>query len=184
MKKLLFVFTLTILTISMAWAQTTFTATYTFGTNGNVQSFAYNGTTYAGITMGNIDKVGVTSSSSSGNFRATGWPTGASLDTGKYIGFTISAASGYKFTVSSIQFGIGRSGTGTRQSQWRGSYDSYGSILNNYTALNTGLTNSSGVLTNPDADSYWTGNTLTLGSDYANITTNCGFRFYMYNAEA
>lgn len=193
MKKLLFVFTLTILTIGMVWAQTAFTATYTFtSTTGHVQSFEYNGTTYDGITMGTIDKVGVTSSSSTGNFRATGWPLGAisgsdtftgSVDTGKYFGFTITAASGYKFTVSTITFGIGRSGTGTRQCQWRGSYDNYGSILDNYTTLNTNLINSSGVLTNPDLNSSWTGNILTLGSDYANITTNCGFRLYMYNAE-
>ena len=194
MKKLLFVFTLTILTIGMAWAQTAFTATYSFtGSTGNVSSLAYNGTTYDGITMGTIDKVGVTNSSKNDCFRATGWPTGAtngsnsftgSVNTSKYIGFTISAASGYKFTVSSIQFGIGRSGTGTRQCQWRGSYDSYGSILSNYTTLNTDLSNSSGVLTNPDLNSSWTGNILTLGSDYANITTDCGFRLYMYNAEA
>jgi hypothetical protein len=194
MKKLLFVFTLTILTISMAWAQTAFTATYTFtGTTGHVEKFSYNGTLYDGISMGTIDKVGVTSSSSTGNFRATGWPLGAisgsdtftgSVDTGKYFGFTITAASGYKFTVSTITFGIGRSATGTRQCQWRGSYDNYGSILDNYTTLNTNLNNSSGVLTNPDTNSSWTGNIITLGSDYANITTNCGFRLYLYNSEA
>ena len=193
MKKLFFLFTLTILVMGMAWAQTAFTATYTFGTAGNVQSFPYNGTSYDGIVMGTIDKVTVSTSSSSGNFRATNWPLGAtngsdiftgSVDPSKYIGFTISAASGYKFTISTIQFGIGRSGTGIRQSQWRGSYDNYGSILNNYTTLNTSLTNTSGVLTNPDLNSSWTGNVLTLGSDYANITTNCGFRLYMYNAEA
>ena len=50
MKKLLFVFILTILIIGMVWAQTTFTATYNFtGTTGHVQSFTYNGTTYDGI---------------------------------------------------------------------------------------------------------------------------------------
>ncbi|HPS59970.1 MAG TPA: FN3 associated domain-containing protein [Candidatus Cloacimonas sp.] len=178
----------------MAWAQTAFTATYTFtGTTGHVEKFSYNGTLYDGISMGTIDKVGVTSSSSTGNFRATGWPLGAisgsdtftgSVDTGKYFGFTITAASGYKFTVSTITFGIGRSATGTRQCQWRGSYDNYGSILDNYTTLNTNLNNSSGVLTNPDTNSSWTGNIITLGSDYANITTNCGFRLYLYNSEA
>ena len=174
-------------------AQTPFTATYTFsGTTGHVESFTYNGTTYEGISMGTINKVGVTSSSSTKNFRASGWPLGAtdgsdvftgSVDTGKYIGFTINAVSGYKFTVSTIQFGIGRSKTGTRQCQWRGSYDNYSSIINNYTTLNTNLTNSNGILTNPDANLSWTGNVLTLDSNYSNITTSCGFRLYMYNAE-
>lgn len=168
----------------VGWGQTPFTATYTFGANGNVASFAYNGTVYDGISMSDIVKVGVTTSSSSGNFRATTWPTASSPDESKYIGFTITAASGYKFTVTSINFGIGRSGTGTRDTQWRGSADSYSSLINNYTTLNSSLTNNSGVINNPDENSNWTGNVLTLGSSYEEITTSCGFRMYLYSAEA
>ena len=192
MKKIFFILPILLMSVWLS-AQTPFTATYTFsGTTGHVESFTYNGTTYEGISMGTINKVGVTSSSSTNNFRASGWPLGAtdgsdvftgSVDTGKYIGFTINAVSGYKFTVSTIQFGIGRSKTGTRQCQWRGSYDNYSSIINNYTTLNTNLTNSNGILTNPDANLSWTGNVLTLDSNYSNITTSCGFRLYMYNAE-
>jgi hypothetical protein len=183
MKKLVLVL-LFITAIALFFAQTPFTATYTFGSGGNVQSFVYNGTSYSAFTMSNIDKVGVTSSSSSSNFRATTWPTASSPDTNKYIGFTITAASGYKFTVSTITFGIGRSSTGTRDTEWRGSADSYAALINNYTTLNSSLTNNSGVLNNPDSNSNWTGNVLTLGSSYANITTSVGFRMYMYNAEA
>jgi len=183
MKKTLLVLSL-LFTLGLAFAQTSFTATYTFGADGNVQSFVYNGTSYPGFTMNNIDKVGVTTSSSSNNFRATGWPAVNSPDTGKYIGFTITAASGYQFTVNTIEFGIGRSGTGTRDTEWRGSADSYAALINNYTTLNTGLTNNSGVLNNPDANSSWTGNVLTLGSDYTDVTTSCGFRIYFYSAEA
>ncbi|MDD3562998.1 MAG: FlgD immunoglobulin-like domain containing protein [Candidatus Cloacimonetes bacterium] len=183
MKKLIFLFTLSLLLVGMAWGQTSFTATYTFGGNGNVASFTYNGTTYAGLTMGTIDKVGVTTSSSNNNFRANDWSLGA-VDTGKYIGFTMTATSGYKFTVNTINYGIGRSGTGTRDSEWRGSADSYAALINNYTTLNGALTNYSGVINNPDANSNWTGNVLTLGSSYADLTTSCGFRLYMYNSEA
>jgi len=174
-------------------AQTSFTATYTFGSDGNVQSFAYNGSSYEGLTFSSIQKVGVTSSSSSGNFRATGWPTGAtdgsdsfsgSIDLARYIGFNISAAQGYQFTVSSISFGLGRSATGTRQAQWRGSLDSYASGFSSYSSLNAGLTNSSGTLTNPDANSSWTGNILSPGSSYIDLTTTAGFRLYLFNAEA
>ncbi|MCC7319276.1 MAG: hypothetical protein IT219_12150, partial [Bacteroidales bacterium] len=128
------------------WTQTPFTATYTFGSNGNVTSFTYNGTTYAGIAPSAINKVGVTSSSSTGNFRANQWPTASTVDAGKYIGFTIAATSGYKFTVNTINFGIGRSGTGTRTTQWRGSADTYSALLNNYTTLNSSITNTSGEL--------------------------------------
>lgn len=174
--------------------QTPFSASYTFtGTTGNVTSFAYNGVIYDGIVPGDIVKVGVTSSSSTGNFRATNWPLGAtngsnvftgSVDFGKYIGFTIDAATGYKFTVTSITFGVGRSGTGIRQSQWRGSDDGFGSVLNNYTNLHAGLANDGGILTNPDENSNWTGNTLTLGTEYSEITDVVEFRYYLYNAEA
>jgi len=184
---------LTLLSICLAlFGQTSFTATYTFGSDGNVASFAYNGTAYTGISFGNIDKVGVTSSSSSGNFRANSWPTGAtdgsnsftgSIDTGKYIGFTISATEGYTFTVNTVTFGIGRSGTGTRQAQWRGSGDTYGTALNAYSILNSVLSNSSGTLTNPDVDGNWTGNILNPGSNYSNISS-AGFRLYLFNAEA
>ena len=112
MKKTMTFLFILLITMSIGlWAQTPFTATYTFGADGNVASFTYNGTTYAGISMGTIDKVGVTTSSSSGNFRATQWPLGATtgsdvftgtVDTNKYIGFTMSAVSGYKFTVTII----------------------------------------------------------------------------------
>jgi len=179
-----FLFLSLLFAVGLVFAQTPFTATYTFGADGNVQSFAYNGTTYPGITMSNVDKVGVTTSLSASNFRATTWPTVSSPDTGKYIGFTITAASGYKFTVNTINFGIGRSGTGTRDTEWRGSADSYGALINNYTTLNSNLTNNSGVLNNPDTNSNWTGNVLTLGSSYAEVTTSCGFRVYLYTAEA
>lgn len=179
-----FLFLSLLFAVGLVFAQTPFTATYTFGADGNVQSFAYNGTTYPGITMSNVDKVGVTTSSSTSNFRATTWPTVSSPDTGKYIGFTITAASGYKFTVNTINFGIGRSSTGTRDTEWRGSADSYGALINNYTTLNSNLTNNSGVLNNPDTNSNWTGNVLTLGSSYAEVTTSCGFRVYLYTAEA
>jgi hypothetical protein len=178
----------------LGWGQTPFTATYTFtGTTGNVASFAYNGTVYDGLTIGTIDKVGVTTSSSTGNFRATGWPTGAttgsdvftgSVDEAKYIGFTITAVSGYKFTITSISFGVGRSSTGTRQSQWRGSGDSYASIINNYTTLNASITNTAGILTNPDANAGYTGNVLSLGSSYTDITSSAGFRYYLFNSES
>lgn len=176
-----------------SWGQTNFTATYTFGADGGVSSFAYNGTTFDGISIGNMLKVGVTSTSSSGNFRASNWPLGATdgsntftgdIDVAKYFGFTVTAQPGYRFTITSITFGIGRSGTGTRQTQVRGSHDGFGSILNNYTTVSAGLTNNSGVLTNPDTDSSWTGNVLNVSPNYTNVTSSSEFRVYFYNAEA
>ena len=57
-------------------AATTFTGTYSFASaTGNVSSLAYNGTAIPNVTVGNLVKVGVTTSSSSGNFRATNFAT-------------------------------------------------------------------------------------------------------------
>ncbi|MGV8018097.1 MAG: T9SS type A sorting domain-containing protein [Ignavibacteria bacterium] len=183
-KTILASFILLFVLSNSGWGQTNFSATYTFGSTGNVQSFSYNGTTYSGITPGTIDKIGVTTSSSSGNFRATTWPTASSIDLGKYIQFSIAPVAGYKYTITSITFGVGRSGTGTTLWQWRGSFDSYGAAIDNYTTLNSGLTNSSGVLTNPDANSSWTGNVLNVAANYSDLTGTSTFRLYSYGAEA
>src|SRR5688572_12672444 len=70
-----------------------FSGTYDFtGTVGNVASFNYNGTAIANLSVGPLTKVGVTTSSSTNNSRASGWATGSpdgaatpggSIDTGK-----------------------------------------------------------------------------------------------------
>ncbi|PKP40116.1 MAG: hypothetical protein CVT96_10400, partial [Bacteroidetes bacterium HGW-Bacteroidetes-13] len=192
----LFTFLMTVFCLGFAsdgWGQTSFTAVYTFGATGDVASFDYNGASIDGVVMGPIVKAGVTSVASTGNFRANNWPGGAinasdtftgTVDLGKYIGLTMAAASGYVFTVTSVNFGIGRSATGTRQAQWRGSADSFGSIINNYTSLNAGLTNNAGVLTNPDANSSWTGNVLVFDTSYEGIATSVGLRLYLFNSEA
>ena len=184
MKKLSLIFVLALAVVAGV-AQTPFTATYTFGTGGNVQSFAYNGTQYDGITMSNIQKMGqIESVDIPGNFRARKWPTSTQGFTAtEYIGFTINANYGYKFTVDSITFGIGKSQYGPRLAQWRGSADNYAAKLTNYTTLANGISNSSGELglgsyTNNNAGS-WTGNVLNPGTAYHNISS-CGFRVYLY----
>ncbi len=185
MKKLLFTIaiSITFMMVGVSWGQTTFTATYNLSGNGNdVTSFNYNGTIYLGIVPGALVKVGITSNSSTGNYRGSNWPR-VSIDLGYYIGFTIDAAPGFKFTVTSITFGVGRSSTGPKRWQWRGSNDSFSSVLKNYTTLNAGLTNKNGELTNPDVDGYWTGNVLEAGSNYVNQTTTVIFRLYGYNSE-
>jgi len=132
----------------------------------------------------------VTSSSSSGNFRATDWPVAdppnSSFDSNKYIGFTITAGFNYMFSVDTITFGIGRSGTGTRKTEWRGSADSFSAPFTNYSLGHTDLNNNGGVIENPDLDpSTWTGNVLTLTgvTGYQNMLF-CDLRMYMYDAEA
>jgi fibronectin-binding autotransporter adhesin len=160
-------------------------ATYTFGTNGNTNSFAYNGSNVANLTEGNMVKsAGISNVSSSGNFRANNWTTNSSFDANDYIGFTLTAASGWTLNMTNMTFGIGRSGTGTRAWAWYYSTNSFSSslILSNYTTLAAGLTNTAGVLGHADSDSSWTNNVLNLSS----LTGLSGveFRLYSWLAEA
>ena len=172
-------------------AATTFTGTYTFGTAGNVNSFAYNGTAIPNVTVGNLLKVGVTTGSSGGNFRASNWALDpltigdldGGIDTGKYFEFSLTAASGYTLDMTSFTFGVARSATGVRSFQWRSSLDNYGTAFSNYTSINAALSNTSGALSyKTDATTSATGNVLNLSS----LTGLSGatFRFYGYNSEA
>jgi autotransporter-associated beta strand protein len=173
-------------------AATTFTGTYSFASaTGNVASLAYNGTAIPNVTVGNLLKVGVTTGSSSGNSRATGWTldpgTVGDLDggigAGNYYQFSLTAASGYTLDMTSFTFGVGRSGTGPRSFQWRSSLDNYETAFSNYTSTNAALSNTSGALSyKTDATTSATGNVLNLSS----LTGLSGvtFRFYGYNSEA
>ena len=192
MKKLLLAFAV-ICTASHAFAQTAFTGTYTFGSAGNTNAFSYNGSPIPNLTVGDLNKVGVTTSSSSGNFRASNWALDAtvgtltgSVDLGKYFDFTLTAAAGYTFDMTSFNFGVGRSSTGPRSFEWRSSLDSYGSILSDYTAVNAALDQSlgAGILSyTADATTSATGNVLSLTNSVFTNLSSVTFRFYGYNAE-
>jgi autotransporter-associated beta strand protein len=187
MKKLLLAILVTCIA-SHGHAQTAFTGTYTFtGTTGNTNSFAYNGTGIANLTVGNLVMgSGIGASSSGGNMRATNWTTSASLDLNDYIGFTLTAASGFNLSMTDFNFGVGRSGTGTRNWAWYWSTNSFTSsqILTNYTTLATnagGLVNTAGVLGNIDTNSSWSGNVLSLSS-LTNLSA-VEFRLYSWASE-
>ena len=173
-----------------------FGGTYTFPTSavGSTAALAgaYNGTVMTGLTPSSVTNSGTTWSASNNNYRATNWATGAttgsdtftgSVDLTKYIGFTLAADAGYSFDITSISFGLGRSATGVRQWQWRSSVDNYAAALTDYSNLQTGLTNTSGVLTNTDTNGSWTAKLNLSGSSFQALTT-VTFRLYGYNSEA
>ena len=145
-----------------------------------------------GLTPSSVTNSGTTWSASNNNYRATNWATGAttgsdtftgSVDLTKYIGFTLAAEAGYSYDITSISFGLGRSATGVRQWQWRSSVDNYAAALTDYSNLQTGLTNTSGVLTNTDTNGSWTAKLNLSGSSFQALTT-VTFRLYGYNSEA
>jgi hypothetical protein len=170
-----------------------FNGSFTFASSdSNVTSFSYNGPAIGGLTVSPLVKAGVTTSSSSGNFRASAWPAGATsgndtftgtVDAARYFEFTLTAAAGKLMDLPTLNFGIGRSATGPRQWQWRSSVDGYTSAIP-VTTVNAGLTHDAGVLTNPDSNSSWGENIIaTSGAAYENLST-ITFRLYGYNAES
>lgn len=186
-------------TESVQAASVTSTGIFTFGTSGNVSSFTYNGTPIANLTVGSLLKVGGTSSTSSGNFRASGWPldasgTGALLtgapDLGDYFSFTMNAASGYTFDIDDVTFGFGRSSTGPRSSQWRSNVDNYAAAIGSYSSLGgSGLFAVSGNALHFSTDSAATTGTnvvLTMSGSSAAYQglSSIDLRWYAYNAES
>jgi len=165
--------------------------TNTFGTNLPPNPYPYNGLPIDDVTVSDLNKVGITNQSSTGNFRGSSWAldpsvtnrTG-SIDLGKYMEFGLTADVGTTLNMSNITFGIGRSATGPRDWEWRSSLDNFASALTNYSSLNAGLSEALGVLTVPDANSSWTGNVLDLSGGSFDNLSSITFRFYGYNAES
>lgn len=167
--------------------------TFTFtGTTGNVSSFVYNGNPISNLTVSNLDKVGVSSSSNAGDFRAINWPIDLGLagtaDSGKYFGFSLTAGSGYTFDIASVGFGFGRSTTGPRTSEWRSSIDNYASPIGSYSSLGSSglLSASNGALTVSDTNAAATNVVLALSGSSAAYTglSTIGLRWYAYNSES
>jgi hypothetical protein len=173
-----------------AQGQTTFSGSYSFaGSIGATNSLAYNGTNIPNLNVGSLTKNGVTNSSSTGNFRASNFGTGSTdsgaaggtLDPSKYFEFAITASPGFTLSDLTITFGVGRSGTGPRQFEWRSSLDSYATALV-VTTNNAALTKTSNnVLQTPDANAGYTGNIVSLPTTGQSTVT---FRLYIYGAES
>lgn len=184
-----------------AFAATAFTGTYTFtGTSGTSNPFAYNGTDVANLAESGLSRTNLPVSSSSGNFRSTGYAldlvngslTG-SYDPTKYFEFSLSADNGSTFSMSNLTFGLGRSGTGPRSWAWASSVDNFASFAGNYSSLGTsGLFGTEVSAINPPGAIYFlsdststSGGNLVLDlsdASYQNLNS-ITFRLYGWNAE-
>ncbi len=191
-KTLIAVLSLAVVSVAGINAQV-FTGNYTFGSGGNVTSFAYNGTPISNLTVSALTKNAVTTSSNSGNFRASNWPLDAgnatltgSIDASKYFEFSLTASEGFTLDLTTFTFGVGRSGTGPRSFQWRSSLDSYASPISGYTATNAALnqTLGDGILSyTADGTTSATGNILTFSTAAFSDLSTVTFRFYGFNSE-
>jgi hypothetical protein len=191
MKGALLFFTLIIFFNNVTYTQST--GIYTFPSSqtsgSSIYPFAYNGTDITNLNEGSVSISGVTFSNSTSNARALNWPIGAttgsnvftgSIDLAKYFELTLTAEQGYYIHNPGLVFGLGRSGTGPRQFQWRSSIDNFTSAIP-IGNVNAALSHSAGIITTPDENSSYTGNSFTINQTGLNSIT---FRLYAYNAES
>ncbi|RZL10541.1 MAG: hypothetical protein EOO62_13030, partial [Hymenobacter sp.] len=155
----------------LGWGQV---ATYNIanGTGNNVASLAATDVA-AGVTASALTKNIISTSTSSNAFRGSGWPTTATIASPPaasfgYISFTITPGSGTTYTITSFTYGIGSSGTGPANYQWRSSADGYASAINGTTLSTT----------------VQVGSTFVLPAAFANLTGAVTFRLYGYKAGA
>jgi hypothetical protein len=160
----------------------------------------------AGLTFGSFTAVGTgtstaTNPGAAGRFVFDNWPTGAttgldvyanmtgSINVNEYYNVTLMPASGYSLTISSITFGVRRSGTGIRNYAVRSSADSYSANIPASVGTNTNLSvvstdvffwNFDATATSADQ----VGSTVTLsGANFTDLTSPISFRFYGWNSE-
>ena len=154
---------------------------FTWGTNGNVTNFPYNGSIITDVSVSSFTKVNIVSSSSAGNFRASSWSTNAIPDLNKYFEFSIAAATGTTINMGNITFGIGRSSTGPLKWEWRTSLDNYATTVTNFVAVNTNLTITDGIISVPDSNASWLNNIISFSNAIG--VENISFRFYGFGAK-
>ena len=172
-----------------AGSQSIQAGSYTFGSTGNVTSFAYNGPALTGVTASALTKSGFTSTAGTNGFRGNDWPLGATngsstftgtIDPTKYIEFTLTAATGQSFSNPKVRFDLYRSSTGPRQWAWRSSLNNFASNIA-MDSLATGVTASNGELTMTDISQTNADNVFQLTQSNLTAVT---FRLYGFNAEA
>jgi hypothetical protein len=183
-----------------------FTATYSF-----VATTTVSGSTdptppptATGLTFGSFSAVGTsTANQSAGRFSFNGWPIatlsgstsavtytdmGGAIDLNKYYEVILTPTSGYQVTLTSMDFTARRTSTAPRSFAVRGSVDSYSANLS-ASIVGTGT-----VITLAGTDEFWfsvdgntnyfSGNTITFGTPYVNVTTPTSIRIYAWNSEA
>jgi len=185
-------------------AQSSFTATYAFGSvttsSGTIDPTPPPAVT--GVTFGSFSAVGYTGNpNASGRFSWTSSEIGGingddnfadftgSLNAGKYYEVTLSPIAGYALNIDGITFGVRRSASGIRSYAVRSSLDGFSaSITPTISPLNPNL----GV--GPDDSFRWmfdatstaadqAGSRLLLDAGFDVLTSPVTFRFYGWNAE-
>lgn len=168
--------------------------TYSFADVVGGTSSTSAGGTAGNMTFSSFSAAGVSPTANAGGvFSFTQWSTGATdgnstfsgaLDSSDYFQFTITPASGYQFSITSLTFDAGRSGTGPRQFAIRSSADGYTSNLSAATTNANVSVVATNVFQFTDTASTYAGNSITLsGANFTNLTDPLTFRIFAFNAE-
>ena len=139
----------------------------TFGNSGNETTEASSGND-SNVGPSNLNYTGssVTPAPNSNRFGGTNWTVGTTIDTNRYIQFTVTPNPGFTFTPTSFDFIWEFSGTGPSSVAIRSSVDGYASNLGTL----TGLTSSSSIV-----------RTIPI-TGLNELSTPVTFRVYGYNA--
>lgn len=127
MKKLVLIFTLSVLLLSVAWAQI---VAWEFDGNAGTEVTVNATTNNANLNTSVISRgAGLTTSSLGNAFSATNYSANGTkadaISNNKYFQFSISAKSGYKVSLSTLDAIFRRSSTGPNAFQWQYSLDGF-----------------------------------------------------------
>ena len=196
-----------ILLASLSFGQA-FTATYDFAGVTTTSGLTDPSTvpTAPGITFGQFSAIisatstAQTGSTGVGRFSYTNQPVGATnsintyttltgaLDPLIYFEVSVTPLAGTTFDLTQITFTSQKSGTGIRTYAVRSSVDGYSTNLPaSINPANTELSVQTGNIFYRNLDgtnSAQIGSTITLGTDFTEITSKVTFRFYGWNSEA
>lgn len=183
-----------------------FTATYSFAATTTASPVMDPSTppTASGLTCGIFQAVGTNSvNASAGRFSFNNWPIattsgslsaatytdmGGSIDLGKYYEVTLIPNSGNQLTLNSMDFVARRSATAPRSFAVRSNVGSYASNLP-ATVAGTGtvitIAGTNEFFFSVDGNTnYFSGNTITFGSPFVNLTSAVTVRIYAWNSES
>lgn len=171
LKQFLLIVTLHFCIFSLGFAQTM--ALWEFDSQTSATTTPTNGTVSdATWSLGTISFTTGTSGGATDKAISTTGFNSASINSGKYLQFTISPNANFAMSINSISFFDQKSGTGPTSWVLRSSLDGYVSDLNTPSPSTTSAT----FQASPQA--------VDLGINFQNITTSVTFRLYPYGASS
>ncbi|MBW4891691.1 cadherin-like beta sandwich domain-containing protein [Mucilaginibacter sp. HMF5004] len=166
-------------------AATNFTANYDFASASGVSPDPTQVPLVDNVTLGSFAITGAAATSAAGRFNANTWTTATSIDLTKYFSVTVTPASNYNLSLTGLSFTVQRSsasGPGQYSVRSDAGGDNFATDLT-ANSSNGVITTSGGIFTNTNTSSAsQSGSSVTLGSNFTNLTGAVTFRIYGFSA--